>query len=384
MRSGGYVAAMLTLDTFSGVLTAPGPYATAYLDATRSKELGPQEVAARWKALRAALAEQGADDATLDAMEAAVGGHEDVPGPHGQLLVAAGGTVRHDVALPEPPRTEGAHWAPLPHLMPAVAQLGARVPYVLALVDRTGADVTVVGPDSASAERQTVTGETYRIRKVGVGGWSHLRYQHRAEDLWEANARRVAEVVESAVHAGARVVVLAGDVRARETLRKNLDERAADLVAELQTGGRADGIDEAKMEAEVDAAVARAALDADEAVLGRFAEAYGRAQSGVGDVLAGAGIPDVVAALRQAQVETLLIVDDPSSTATAWIGPEPAHLALTADELTGLGVTAPTQVRLDAALLRAAAGTDASVVTLAPGQLDVPSGLAATYRYPTA
>jgi hypothetical protein len=118
-------------------------------------------------------------------------------------------------------------------------------------------------------------------------------------------------------------------------------------------------------------------------VLRRFAEAYGRAQSGVGDVLAGAGIPDIVAALRQAQVETLLIVDDPSSDATAWIGPEPIHLALTADELTQLGVTEPVQVRLDAALLRAAAGTDATLVTLVPGQLDVPDGLAATYRYPT-
>lgn len=376
---------MLTLDSFSGVLTTPGPYATAYLDATRSKELGPQEVDKRWRAVRAALAEQGADEETLAAMDAAVGGHEDVPGPHGQVLVASGGTVHYDVALPEPPRREGGHWAPLPHLMPAVAQLGARVPHLLALVDRTGADLTVVGPDRSFTEEKTVDGDTFHARKVGIGGWAHLRYQHKAEDVWEANAREVAQVIETAVHTrGVRAVVLAGDVRARETLRKNLDERSAALVTELQTGGRADGVDTEKTEAEVDAVVARAALAEDEAVLGRFTEAYGRARSGVGDVLAGAGIPDVVAALRQAQVETLLIVDDPSSDATAWIGPEPVHLALTADELTGLGVEEPVQVRLDAALLRAAAGTDATLLTLVPGQLDVPDGLAATYRYPTA
>jgi hypothetical protein len=376
---------MIGLDTFSTVLTTPGPYATAYLDATRSKELGPQEVDKRWRAVRAALAEQGADEPTLAAMDAAVGGHTDVPGPHGQVLVAAGGVVHQDLALPEPPRQDGGSWAPLPHLMPAVAQLGARVPYVLALVDRTGADVTVVGPDRSSTEERTVEGETYHARKLGIGGWAHLRYQHRAEDVWEANARQVAGLIETAVHTrGVRAVVLAGDVRAREALRKNLDERSADLVTELQTGGRADGIDAEKLDAEVDAVVARAALDADQAVLDRFAEAYGRATSGISDVLAGAGIPDTVAALRQAQVETLLLVDDPSSTATAWIGPEPTHLALTADELTGLGVTEPVQVRLDAALLRAVAGTDATVVTLAPGQLDVPDGLGATYRYPTA
>src|SRR5829696_5887380 len=238
---------MIRLDTLSDLLTGPGPYATAYLDATRSKELGPQEVDKRWRGLRRSLAEQGADDATLEAMDAAVGGHADVPGSHGQLVVGAGGRVRYDVALPEVPQRQTASWAPLPDLMPMVAQLGARVPYLLALVDRVGADVTVVGPDRSSSETQTVKGDTYPIRKVGVGGWAHLRYQHKAEDLWEANARQVAEVIESAVHtAGVRAVVLAGDVRARETLRKNLDERSAELVTELQTGGRAEGIDEEK------------------------------------------------------------------------------------------------------------------------------------------
>src|SRR3954470_23919719 len=103
---------MFRLDTLTELVTTPGPYATAYLDATRSKELGPQEVSARWRALRDSLAEQGADEATLDAMEAAVGGHTDVPGPHGQLLLGSGGVLRMDAVLPGPPRRETARWAP--------------------------------------------------------------------------------------------------------------------------------------------------------------------------------------------------------------------------------------------------------------------------------
>jgi hypothetical protein len=39
------------------------------------------------------------------------------------------------------------------------------------------------------------------------------------------------------------------------------------------------------------------------------------------------------------------------------------------------------QDRLDAALVRAAAGTDAAIVTLAPGQLELTHGLGATLRY---
>ena len=373
---------MIRLDPLSSLFTAPGPVATAYLDASRAEELGPRKVELRWRALRESLAEQGADAATLDAMEAAVGGHEGVSGAHGQLLVGSGGQLRYDVALPEPPRRETARWSALPHLMPLAAQLGGRVPHVLALVDRTGADVTVHGPGGAE-EEETVAGETHQIRKVGVGGWSHLRYQHRAEDLWEANALQVADVIESAVRRHAvRLVILAGDVRAREALRKVLAEPAAELVVELQTGGRADGIDEEKLTGEVAAAVARTAADADQAVIDRFTEAQGRASAGVGDVLAVDGIAETVEALRKAQVDTLIVVDDPSSDAQAWVGPEPVHLALTREELTELGVTDPVQDRLDAALVRAAAGTDAAVLTLAAGQLELRDGLGATLRYP--
>lgn len=372
---------MLGLDFVKGVLDSPGPYATAYLDATRSKELGPQEVRKRWRALRSALATQGADDATLDAMEAATGGHPDASGRHGQLLVGAGGRLLTDTVLPAPPRRETARWAPLPHLMPLVAQLGPVVPHVLVLADRVGADITVHGPDGRSGT--SVDGDDSEVHKVSAGGWAQLRYQHRVENLWEANARLVAEAVETgARRVGAQLIVLAGDVRAREAVRSALGSTYADMVVELHTGGRADGIDTEKLGDEVLAEVARVAAEQDRAVTDRYAEAAGRADAGVGDRLAVQGPADTLAALRQAAVETLLVVDDPTSTATAWIGPEPTHLALTKEELTELGVPDPVEDRLDAALIRAAAGTDATVVTLAPGQLTLPAGLAATLRHP--
>jgi hypothetical protein len=373
---------MIRLDSLAGLLATPGRYATAYLDATRSKELGPKEVQGRWRALRDSLESQGADAATLDAMAAAAGGHTDLPGPHGQVLVAAEGVLRMDAVLPAPPRRELARWAPLPHLMPMIAQLGPVVPYLLVLVDRTGGDVVVHGP--AGDSTATVAGDDYPVHKTRVGGWSQLRYQHRVENTWDANARQVAETVESGVRqVAAQLVVVAGDVRARTALIDSLGEHARSLVVQIEHGGRAEGIDEEKLQAAVDEAVARVAAEQDQAVIDRFGEAVGRAASDVGDILAAAGLSDTVAALRQAQVETLLVVDDPSSDALAWIGPEPVHLALTAEELTELGVDEPVQDRLDAALVRAAAGTDASIATLAPGQLELTHGLGATFRYPT-
>ena len=290
--------------------------------------------------------------------------------------------LRLDAVLPAPPRREIARWAPLPHLMPMVAQLGPVVPYVLAAgrPDRRGRDRA---RPAGRRESETVQGDDSDVHKVKVGGWAQDHYQNRSENLWEANARQVAEVVESGVkRVAAQVVVVAGDVRARTALVESLGEHARSLVVQLEHGTRHEGGDEEKLRAAVEEAVARVAADQDQAVIDRFVEARGRAASGVGDVLAVAGLSDTVGALRAAAVETLLVVDDPSSDALAWIGPEPVHLALTADELAELGVAEPVQDRLDAALVRAAAGTDAAIVTLAPGQLELTHGLGATLRYP--
>ena len=79
---------MIRLDTLSELLAAPGPYATAYLDADPGQGARPAEVAARWRALRDSLAEQGADAATLDAMEAVAGRHTEVPGRTGRCSSA--------------------------------------------------------------------------------------------------------------------------------------------------------------------------------------------------------------------------------------------------------------------------------------------------------
>lgn len=103
--------------------------ATAYLETTRSVQNAEHEIDLRWRALRKDLAEQGADAATLEAMEAGVGTHRELPGPQGQVLVGTGGRLACETALPHPPRRETARWAPLPHLMPLVAQLAPVVPW---------------------------------------------------------------------------------------------------------------------------------------------------------------------------------------------------------------------------------------------------------------
>jgi hypothetical protein len=85
--------------------------------------------------------------------------------------------------------------------------------------------------------------------------------------------------------------------------------------------------------------------------------------------------------VRRGQVDTLVLAEDPSSTLHAWIGPQPLQLALVEDELAAMGVTAPQRDRLDAAFVRALAGSDASLLAVPPGDVALPDGIAALLRY---
>ena len=92
--------------------------------------------------------------------------------------------------------------------------------------------------------------------------------------------------------------------------------------------------------------------------------------------------PAPVAALRKAQVQTLLVTTAADQQAVLWFGPEPSQIAVTAAELIDLGVAEPKQGPAVDVLLRAAVGTAADV-ELVPHQLDTAprGGVGAVLRY---
>lgn len=96
------------------------------------------------------------------------------------------------------------------------------------------------------------------------------------------------------------------------------------------------------------------------------------------------GLTAVLDALRRAQVDTLVLSDDPSSTAMAWVGPEPLQLGETEDELRAMGVADPQGDRLDAAIVRALAGSAAQILVTPDAHDYLPDGLGAVLRYTDA
>ncbi len=365
-------------DRLAELYRHPGPFVTVYLDATRATESGAHEVDVRWRDLRGELETAGADVASLDAIAAAVADDAGTEGRHGLVVVAAGGRALLADPLPAPPAVGSGRVSALPHLLPYLAQRTTELPHVVVVADRAGADILAVEA-SGAAQEQTVAGSnTYPLHRTSVDQWNERHFQHRVENNWEQNAKDVADAVTRVLaRSGAKLVVVAGDVRARHLIAAALGEPPGVTLRSIEDGGRATGSSDAALRDAVHGAVLLQAWRERREVLEHLQQNLGRHEYAV------AGIEPVVAALRMAQVDTLVISDDPSSPLTAWVGPEPTRFGLRDEEAAATGVTEIEHDRLDAALVRAAVGTGAKLVVTPGGHHYLPEGVGALLRFDT-
>ena len=356
------------------------PFVTVYLGTEAAVEQAAQQSELRWKTLRRQLEEAGAPPEALAAIDPLV------PDAHQRgrtLAVVADATgtrlVRNE---PEPPARDAGWVATLPRVGPVIEWAQTAVPHLVVLADRAGADIVAFTrrADASGAGDAPVLsigedgGDDPLLRKTPPGGWSQRRYQNRAENLWEQNAKAVADQVASVVdETGARLVVVAGDVRALQLLREHLPAPTAELLREVD-GSRApgSGLDEVADDV-VKLAASVAAEDTVE-ILRQF-----RQERGQND-LAVQGVSATIGALAAARVDTLLIHDDPDDDRTAWFGPEPGMVAETATTLSDMGVDQPQDARLVDVAIRAAFATGAAV-RIIPSVGSVQDGIGAILRF---
>jgi hypothetical protein len=295
------------------------------------------------------------------------------------VLVAAEGTVCFAERLHRPPAASHGSLAPLPHLMPYLAQQATDLPHVVVVADRTGADVLAVRADGRTTSR-TVDGSTeYPVHRTATADWSERHFQLRVENTWQANARDVAAAAGRVVNeSGARLVVVAGDVRARHMVADELRSTLppAMPVAVVEEGGRAAGSSDAALETAVQEQVLRVAWRERRAVLEHHQQNLGRHEYAV------AGVADVTEALRMSQADTVVVSDDPSSTLRAWFGATPTEFGLAGSESTAAEEPAGND-RYDAALVRAVVATAARLLVTPGAHEYLPDGIGALLRYET-
>lgn len=371
---------------YTPLLSAPAPVVTVLIDARSDQPNALQQLELRWKNVRRDLEAAGADEATLDAVEASLTTDGSHGGGDSIVVVAAGGEVLLRQPLPDPPPgdVDQGHVGPVAHLLPVVMAEQSAVPHVVVLADKVGADLYGrTGPTGHGAEDQlggdatierNVDGDEQNVQRSAPGGWSQRRFQQRAENTWERNAGEAAEeVVALAEEIGAELVVLGGDVRATGFLLEALPDRVRSMTRSIDDASRAEGASIEHIADDVHRLVRTVAAERLTGVLATFDEELGQHDR------AADGPAAVVTALQMATVETLLVSSRGVERA-AWVGPQPEHLALDRNDLTaGMGVEDPVEAPLVDACIRAALGTGARVVVVPSTK--VKDGIGAILRH---
>jgi hypothetical protein len=371
----------MNLDSLRTVLTEAAPTTTVWIDAGRGEENGDHEVQLRWQDLADRLRDAGAPDADIEALAAAATAPTGRPDPSSRVLAARNGRVVLDEVVTEtPPDGIGqVAFDQLPDVEPLVAADRGQVGFVVARIDRTGADVDVFAALDEPAEASArVKGRTKHIHKFGGGGWAHLRFQHNTEEAWRKNAEDVASLVdEKAKEHGARLLVLAGEQRSRtfvvEALPPGYD------VVEVEGDVRAAGASEEGLDAAVEQAVVERISQDVQDVLGRLRAAREPMHDGTETGTAAVDVERTVAAFQQGQVAVLLLDPPALRGRRLVVGPGAHDVALPGGPQTwqGDGVEVPA----DLALLRSAVLTDAEVQLVPDADQDVPDGAAALLRW---
>jgi hypothetical protein len=328
-----------------------------YLDLSADRETQEGLVETRRRSLRDELLRLGASEAVVERVDATLSVSTGLPGPMSRYLLLRDAELVLDEVLAGEPRSDqvltvGA----LPQLVPLLRHRLDEFPYLVVEVSRDGGDIALRRTGAFTAdESETIQGRTDTIKKFHGGGWSHLRFQHHVEQVWKQNQSELATEVDRLVLAHRpRLIVVTGDVHARQLLIQALAEVAKPLVAVFPRETRADGAEDSPLlefiETQVDGVLERELHDAVDVFNARIGRGDGTAERGVGQV---------VHALQQAQVDTLFLNPEALGDRTLLALDAAPWIATAPEEAAGVNVVGT--VPAVEALARAALLTDATV-----------------------
>lgn len=293
--------------------SAEAPVASVHLDTSRQSTDSDKEIELRWRHLREHLAELGTDQATLNALEEAVGeGLSPSYSNHGQSLFAAQGQLLGTHTLAVPPQSDHATWMPVPDPLPLVVDRGRHIPYVLVALDRVNAQI--VGytdqPAQGPALQQNPTGQTMHNldgpigrsgpgQRRGLGGRGSAK--HAAQQMWRENTAAFAEHVREAVRAvDAKIILVGGDEEAITYLRQNLGPRQLNIPIRIIAGGRGGQAAQERLHQAAEQALTDFILDEHQSALTDYQQKLATDQA-----VQGSG--QTAHMLTEARVQTLLL-----------------------------------------------------------------------------
>jgi hypothetical protein len=373
--------------SWAELLRRPGPWVQVHLDDSVDTGDPPQVLETRRRSVVDRLARDGASEEDLALVSSALA-HEPAPGgPRTRVILVESGELVVDESIPGiPTEPEEAGVVPVPDLVPLLEREPERIVYVVVETSRDGGEVRVLraGADEL-IDARAVEGRTDTLHAVTTGGWRQDRLQHHAEEIWRQTQGELAERIDDVVRRHRpRLLVVAGDIRARQLLEGELGAESRAILAVEPTNTRADGADPSALEERIRTELQRILAEGERDVLDRVAQHDGR-----GDGWAETRVGAVVRALASAQVDTLVLDADALRDERLLALAEAPWIATAPED--ALGAEVLGRVPAHVALTRAALLTDARVVltdsTSAPGGEDaigLPGGgsVAALLRWP--
>jgi hypothetical protein len=369
----------------------PGPWASLYIDTSRSTEDAAKVQELRDRSAASQLIEAGADAYTVRAVMERLA-REPVSGsPPGRALFATGAEVVLDVPLAVAPPAIEATWSILPHIAPLADLRGDRPRCLVAYVDRTGADFEL-----RDGHRRESLGQARGREWQGRGHRSlpedrhEWHYRNKVENSVNETADAiVGELARAWPGSGAELLVLAGDARERRAVHHRLPERIRAVTVEAENGSRSPGASKRLLDQQIARACEQFARDRLHSALDRFRVGRGRpgehreaAALDTGPGQAAEGMPAVVDAVRKHQVATLLLsLDASDARREVWIGPGVDEVGVQRGHVQAMGVAKPQLARADDALLRSAAAADCEVLLVPDGTPGPAGGLGAVLRW---
>lgn len=361
------------LDT--RILTDPRAKSAAYIDSSVGTDNPAGTAQLRRKSVRESLQKDGAPASDVDAIDEVLSDSPDVPDPTSRLVVAQGGEVLIDRVLSGPPTGTGwTSYRPIVDVTPVLRRIPDEAGYLDVRVWRGGGTITVraEGRHKPLLTR-SVEGETDDINKVAIDRMGDASLKRHIEEMWKQNQSQVAQLVTSLIVSyRPRLVFVSGDVRAVQLFDEQAGEATRMLMRTVPGEHSGEGASDTRVEHAI-----RTTLDAERrrtnrAVLDQSAASGGSLQA--------RGLGPVVAALAQGQADTVLLETDALQQHDALALDGAPWIATAPEDALGAGdlgrVSAPS------AIARAAVMTNARVRFLDPDEVDEPTGVVASLRWP--
>lgn len=284
-------------DDLNAFSTESDWFATMTIPAPSNLDHAQHKFDVEWRNARRQLSDRWADveiaqlDTVIDGLH-----HHDAAA---MILVHARDGSTFVELLEEPVAATTVHEGPLPRWATILESRQREIAHVVVETDRAGANLTgCVGTVVLATE--TVDGDVLHIHRGAPSGWSQRRSEQRVENTWEHNARDVADsVAKMARHVQAQLVALAGDVRAQALVLDLLPTDVAATAVKIEAGSPT-GIAHEVVRL-LSTIVAERVTAAAELIRSRLTHGTATIEA-----------VEVVEALREGRVETLLVHDDGS------------------------------------------------------------------------